>query len=308
MANIDVRLLRYFIAVAETGHMTRAAERLGIGQPPLSQQIRVLETQLGVTLFDRLPRGMALTDAGQAFLADACEVVRKLDQAVDDVRRVAAGIKGRLSVGFTSSSALHPFVPTVIRAFRRDAPSVSLMLDESSTSELLDGLRDGQLDAAFIRQPQGDIGQIAFVPVLEEAMVLAVPSAHALALTGRAGKAAVPMTAVAAEKLILYRRRTGQGLYDAIIAACHSAGFSPNIEQEAPRLLSTLSLVAAGLGVSVVPASLMRMQIEGIVYRPLSPAPRAPLHFAYREGVLAGPSARLLDHVRATAQSFVARP
>ncbi|VVE34369.1 LysR family transcriptional regulator [Pandoraea soli] len=306
MANIDVRLLRYFIAVAETGHMTRAAERLGIGQPPLSQQIRVLESQLGVTLFERLPRGMALTDAGQAFLGDAYEVVRKLDQAVDDVRRVAAGIKGRLSVGLTSSAALHPFVPTVIRTFRSDAPAVSLMLDESSTSELLDGLRDGHLDVAFVRQPQGDTAQIVFVPVLEEPMVLAVPSAHPLALTGRAGKAAVPMTAIATQKLILYRRRTGQGLYDAIIAACHGAGFSPNIEQEAPRLLTTLSLVAAGLGVSVVPASLMRMQVEGIVYRPLTPAPRAPLFCAHREGVLAGPAARLLDHVREAAQSIAA--
>ncbi|BDD93337.1 LysR family transcriptional regulator [Pandoraea sp. XJJ-1] len=306
MANIDVRLLRYFIAVAETGHMTRAAERLGIGQPPLSQQIRVLESQLGVTLFERLPRGMALTDAGQAFLGDAYEVVRKLDQAVDDVRRVAAGIKGRLSVGLTSSAALHPFVPTVIRTFRSDAPAVSLMLDESSTSELLDGLRDGQLDVAFVRQPQGDTAQIVFVPVLEEPMVLAVPSAHPLALTGRAGKAAVPMTAIATQKLILYRRRTGQGLYDAIIAACHGAGFSPNIEQEAPRLLTTLSLVAAGLGVSVVPASLMRMQVEGIVYRPLAPAPRAPLFCAHREGVLAGPAARLLYHVREAAQSIAA--
>jgi len=303
MANIDIRLLRYFIAVAETGHMTRAAERLGIGQPPLSQQIRVLETQLGVTLFERLPRGMALTDAGQAFLGDAYDVVRKLDQAVDDVRRVAAGVKGRLAVGFTSSSALHPFVPAVIRAFRADAPAVSLMLDESSTTELLDGLRDGQLDAVFIRQPLGDIAQIAIVPVLEEPMVLAVPSSHPLALKGRAGKAAVPLTALSAEKLILYRRRTGQGLYDAIIAACHGAGFSPHIEQEAPRLPSTLSLVAAGLGVSIVPASLMRMQVEGIVYRPLTPAPRAPLHFAYREGVLAGPTARLLDHVRTAAKT-----
>ena len=306
MANIDVRLLRYFIAVAETGHMTRAAERLGIGQPPLSQQIRVLETQLGVTLFERLPRGMALTDAGQAFLADAYEVVRKLDQAVDDVRRVAAGVKGRLSVGFTSSAALHPFVPTAIRAFRRDAPSVSLMLDESSTGELLDGLRDGHIDVAFIRQPQGNTGEITVEQVLEEPMVLAVPSAHPLALTGRAGKVDVPMTAIAAEKLILYRRRAGQGLHDAIIAACHGAGFSPTIEQEAPRLLTTLSLVAAGLGVSVVPASLMRMQIEGIVYRPLAPPPRAPLCCAYREGVLAGPTARLLDHVHATAASIAA--
>ncbi|AKC71563.1 LysR family transcriptional regulator [Pandoraea oxalativorans] len=304
MANIDVRLLRYFVAVAEAGHMTRAAERLGIGQPPLSQQIRVLETQLGVALFERLPRGMALTDAGQAFLVDAYEVVRKLDQAVDDVRRVAAGIKGRLSVGFTSSAALHPFVPTVIRAFRSDAPSVSLMLDESSTGDLLDGLRDGHIDVAFIRQPQGNTGEITVVQVLEEPMVLAVPSAHPLALTGRAGKAAVPMTAIASEKLILYRRRAGQGLYDAIIAACHGAGFSPAIEQEAPRLLTTLSLVAAGLGVSVVPASLMRMQIEGIVYRPLAPPPRAPLCCAYREGVLAGPTARLLEHVNAAVQTI----
>ncbi|ODP30934.1 LysR family transcriptional regulator [Pandoraea sp. ISTKB] len=306
MANIDVRLLRYFIAVAEAGHMTRAAERLGIGQPPLSQQIRVLETQLGVTLFERLPRGMALTDAGQAFLADAYEVVRKLDQAVDDVRRVAAGVKGRLSVGFTSSAALHPFVPTVIRAFRSDAPSVSLMLDEASTGELLDGLRDGHIDVAFIRQPQGNTGEVTVLQVLEEPMVLAVPSAHPLARTGKSGKsgkaAAVPMTAIAAEKLILYRRRAGQGLYDAIIAACHGAGFSPAIEQEAPRLLTTLSLVAAGLGVSVVPASLMRMQIEGIVYRPLAPPPRAPLCCAYREGVLAGPMAKLMAHVRAATE------
>lgn len=304
MANIDVRLLRYFIAVAETGHMTRAAERLGIGQPPLSQQIKLLETQLGVTLFQRLPRGMALTDAGRAFLVDARDVVGKLDQAVDDVRRVAAGAKGRLAVGFTSSAALHPFVPTVIRAFRQGAPDVSLLLDENSTGDLLDGLHSGQLDAAFIRQPLGDIAQITVVPVLVEPMVLAVPAQHRLA-QGRSAKRPLELASLASEALILYRRHSGQGLYDAIIAACHGAGFSPNIEQEAPRLLSTLSLVAAGLGVSIVPASLMRMQVEGIVYRPLAAgtAPVAPLHFAYRDGVLSGPAQRLLAHVRAASAS-----
>ncbi|GAB3627306.1 HTH-type transcriptional regulator BenM [Pandoraea terrae] len=298
MANIDVRLLKYFIAVAETGHLTHAAERLGIAQPPLSQQIRQLETQLGVSLFRRLPRGMALTDAGDAFLSDARAIVMRLDRAIDDVRLVGLGQRGRLTVGFTSSAALHPFVPMVIRAFRQETPAVALLLEEADTSELLDGLLAERLDAAFIRHPLGDVAGIATAPVLVEPMVLAVPKRHRLAR----GRGRVALSELANEAMILYRRRSGQGLYDAIIAACHGAGFSPNIEQEAPRLLSTLSLVAAELGVSIVPASLMRMKVDGIVYRHLQPdtAPVAPLHLAYREGERSGAALRLLAHVRAT--------
>ena len=132
MASVDLRLLRYFLAVAEEAHLTKAAERLGIRQPPLSQQIRALEQELGVTLFNRLPRGMELTESGRALLADARNIIALVDQAVDGVRQVSRGEAGRLTVGFTGSAAFHPFVPSVIRRFRDAAPNVRLVLEEAA--------------------------------------------------------------------------------------------------------------------------------------------------------------------------------
>jgi DNA-binding transcriptional LysR family regulator len=283
---MELRHIRYFIAVAEDGHITRAAERLGMQQPPLSQQIRALEKELGVQLFRRKPRGVELTDAGRALLPDARAILAQIDHAFASTRRTARGEQGRITVGFTSSAPFHPFVPRVIRAFREAFPLVSLTLDESGTTELIGDLREERVDAAFIRTPVADPAGLVVDRLLEEAMIVALPSQHALAHAGRGDGAGVNLKHLAGETFIVYRRHTGPGLYDAIIAACHAAGFSPLVGQEAPRIVATLNLVAAGLGLSIVPASLQRMHMDGVTYRCLTGAaqPTAPLHLASRRG------------------------
>src|SRR6266851_4903183 len=229
---MELRHLRYFVAVAEEGHITRAAARLGIQQPPLSQQIHALERELEVPLFRRKPRGVELTAAGRALLDDARAILAQVEHARAATRRTARGEQGRIVVGFTSSAPFVPFVPQVIRAFRELYPRIALVLEETGTGEMVEALRHELIDATFV----------------------------------------------------LYRRPVGPGLYDAIIVACHGAGFSPLVGQEAPCILSTLSLVAAGLGVSLVPASLQRLHMDGVVFRRLTeePRPRAPLNLAYR--------------------------
>src|SRR6185436_1447935 len=154
---MELRHLRYFVAVAEEGHVTRAAERLGIQQPPLSLQIKALERELGTPLFRRKPRGMELTAAGRAFLTDAQEILQRVDHAFAITRRTARGEEGRIAIGFTSSAPFHPFVPRVIRAFRENLPLVALSLEESGTSELTDAVRAERLDAVFIRSSATDL-------------------------------------------------------------------------------------------------------------------------------------------------------
>lgn len=302
---MEIRHIRYFVAVAEEGHITRAAERLGMQQPPLSQQIRALERQLDVQLFRRKPRGVELTDAGRAFLADARAILAQIEHAFATTRRTARGERGQIAVGFTSSAPFHPFVPRVIRAFREAAPLVSLTLDESGTTELIDGLRHERVDVAFIRTPVSNAEGLAVNALLEEAMLVALPKGHALVGDGIDG-AALPLKALSAETFIVYRRPTGPGLYDAIIAACHASGFSPHVGQEAPRIVSTLNLVAAGLGISLVPASLRRMNMDGVVYRRLKGAaqPKAPLLLAARRGDPSATVRRFLSLSRRTAKSF----
>lgn len=298
---IELRHLRYFIAVAEEGHITRAAERLGIQQPPLSQQIKALEEALGVTLFRRLPRGMQPTESGLVLLREARAILAQLDRALDGVRRTARGEEGRIAIGFTSSAAFHPFVSAAIRGFREAAPQVELALEENSTGDLVAALRAERLDAAFIRSPVGDAAGIVVEPLLEEEMRVAVPAGHALSARVLSDHGAVPLADLADTPFVLYRRPTGPGLYDTIIAACRAAGFSPRIVQEAPRLVSTLSLVEAGLGVSIIPASMSRLDTGGVAYLRLSgtPAPTAPLHLARRETAPLGAARRFVDHVLA---------
>jgi DNA-binding transcriptional LysR family regulator len=302
---MELRHLRYFIAVAEEGHITRAAERLGMQQPPLSQQIRALERELDVQLLRRKPRGVELTEAGRALLADARAILAHIDHAFAATRRTARGEQGRIAVGFTSSAPFHPFVPRVIRAFRESSPRITLTLEEGGTVELLEDLRHERIDAAFVRTQVADPMGVTINPLLEEAMLAALPSTHALATGGTADGPPLPLAALAAETFIVYRRRSGPGLYDAIFAACHAAGFSPLVGQEAPRIVSTLNLVAAGLGIAIVPASLQRMQMDGVVYRRLTGAqPRAPLLLATRRGDTSAVVRRFLDLVKRTARTF----
>jgi DNA-binding transcriptional LysR family regulator len=301
---MELRHLRYFIAVAEEAHITRAAERLGMQQPPLSQQIRALEREFDVQLFRRKPRGVELTDAGRALLVGARAVFAQIDHAFATTRRTARGEQGQISIGFTSSAPFHPFVPRAIRAFREAFPMVSLNLEESGTTDLIEHLRNEQIDAAFIRTAVANREGLLLNPLLQEPMVLALPCGHALAGRANADEA-LPLKALAAETFIVYRRPSGPGLYDAILAACHAAGFSPSVGQEAPRIVSTLNLVAAGLGISLVPESLQRMHLDGVVFRPITGAarPTAPLILASRRGEASASVRQFLGLVKRTAKN-----
>jgi DNA-binding transcriptional LysR family regulator len=306
MAMIELRRLQAFVTTAEEGHITRAAERLGLQQPPLSRLLQGLEAQLGCRLLRRHPRGVEPTEAGLALLEEARAVLARAATVEEAVRRAARGEAGRIAIGFTSSAGLHPFVPAVIRRFREGFPHVRLELDEAGTAELVQGVATGRLDAAFVRSPVGHLGALRVHPLLEEPMLAALPEGHALAARD---PGAMPLAALAAEPFVLYRRRAGPGLHDAIVSACREAGFTPAIVQEAPRLSATLSLVAAGLGVSVVPASMRQATPQGIVYRPLSETRlAAPIHLVLRAAGATAVAARFAAEARSLAATEPAAP
>ena len=292
---MELRHLRYFVAVAHEGHVTRAAEKLHIQQPPLSQQIRALEREIDAALFVRHPRGVSLTDAGRSFLADAEQILAQAEHAKIRARRTARGEVGRIAVGFTTSAPFHPLVARAIREFRGNRPNVSFVLEESSSGDMVSGLRDDRLDVAFIRSGLVDPLGITVHPLLQEDMVAAFPARHPLTKRAR-----LTLKDLADETLILYRRPDGRGLYDVIIAACAEAGFSPHVGQEAPRIVSTLNLVAAGLGITIVPASLSRLPLEGVTYKPLTGRPgiKVPLNLACRADERSAATLAFIDLVR----------
>jgi DNA-binding transcriptional LysR family regulator len=302
---MELRHLRYFIAVAEEGHITRAAERLGIQQPPLSQRIKAIERELDVQLFRRKARGVELTEAGRVFLDNARAMLAQNERAIESTRRTARGEQGRLCVGVTPTGPFHPFVPRVIRAFREAFPLVSLTLEECLSPELLKRLRDEQMDAAFLRTPMAEPEHLVIDSLIEEPMVVALPNAHALAQND-GGDALLSLKDLAGETFIVYARQHGPGLYDETTAACLKAGFRPRLGQEAPRVTSALSLVAAGLGISVVPASMQRMAMDGVAYRRLKGAaqPKAVLTLASRRGDPSAVVRNFLSLVRRTAKNF----
>jgi DNA-binding transcriptional LysR family regulator len=295
---MELRHIRYFVAVAEEGHITRAAQRLGLQQPPLSQQIRALEREIKVSLFLRHPRGVTLTDAGRSFFEDAQSILAQVDRAATRAQRTARGELGRIAVGFTTSAPFHPLVARAIRQFRQHRPDVSFALEESSSVDLVKALREEQLDAVFIRSAIADAAGLAVHALLHEDMVAALPSRHE-----RARQPTLGLKELADETFILYRRPTGAGLYDVIIAACARAGFSPRVGQEAPRIVSTLNLVAAGLGVTLVPASLAGLPLEGVTYRKLKdrPALKVPLNLVQRQSEGSAATLDFIELVRKLA-------
>jgi DNA-binding transcriptional LysR family regulator len=270
---MELRHVRYFLAVAEELNFTRAALKVGIGQPPLSQQIRSLEHEIGAPLFRRLSHGAELTEAGQAFLPEARALLAQAARALHSARRGALGQVGRISVGFTGSAAFCPVVPAALRAFGQRYPAVELCLEEANTATLLERLLDRQLDAAFIRPGRLDPDGVRVRTLGHEAMVAAVPADHRLAK----GKT-LALSMLAREPLILFPRAAGPSLFDEIMVACRLAGFEPVLGQEAPQITSVANLVAAGLGVSVVPASIAQILVAGVVYVPIrKPTPIARL-------------------------------
>ena len=295
---VELRHLRYFIAVAEERHITRAAERLGIQQPPLSQRIKAIERELDVQLFRRKPRGVELTEAGRAFLDNARALLAHFDHTFETTRRTARGEQGRISVGVTPTSPFHPFVPRVVRAFRESYPQVFLRLEERLGHELVEQLRNEHIDVAFIRTPVADPEGLVVHSLIEEPILVALPSGHALARSG--GASAVSLQRLARETFILYGP-PGTAFYDLTMAACRAAGFNPRVGQETPRMTSSLNLVAVGLGICLVPASLQQMHMDGVTYcRLKGPVqPKAILNLASRRGDPSAVVRNFLSLVRA---------
>ena len=267
---MDIRALRYFAAVAETGHMTRAAEQLGIQQPPLSQQIKALERELGVLLFRRHPRGVALTDAGRLFQTEALRMLQDMDAMKQRMVRVAKGQAGTLAVGFTSSAAAHRFMPEALREFRRAYPAVELQLREDNAAELTEALAAGRLHCGLLRVPVARPEGLVFETLLREPVLVAMPSDHRFALGRNKASCPLPLAKLCEEGIILVRRPGAPGLYADLLALCHAKGLRPRVVAEVDRMMTNLNLVAAGVGLSVVPASMTGVHAHAIAYARLA--------------------------------------
>ncbi|HGY2324936.1 TPA: LysR substrate-binding domain-containing protein [Pseudomonas aeruginosa] len=263
---MELRHLRYFIAVAEELHFGRAAERLGISQPPLSQQIQALEEEIGARLFERTNRRVELTDAGRLFLDESRQVLAQVDKAVLLARRAHLGELGELKIGFTSSAPFTSTIPSSIHAFRKAYPDVHLDLQEMSSRQVLKALLEESLQVGVIR-PLALPDAVHWVELFREPLVAVLRADHPLAAGSEDGLA---IAALAEEPFVFFPRSYGTGIYDQVIALTRQAGFSPRIAQEASEAMTIIGLVSAGLGVSILPASFRRTRVDGVVYRTLS--------------------------------------
>jgi DNA-binding transcriptional LysR family regulator len=258
---MDLRQLRYFVAVAEELHFGRAALRVGIAQPPLTQQIQKLESQLGCLLLVR-GRKTSLTQAGNVLLEEARRVLRQADYAEEATRRAARGESGELRVGAPPSIMLSA-LPAVIRRYRKQYPAVTFALRELSTSAIESALRAGEIDLGFLRETQPEpplISEIAF----EEPIVAVLPSANPLAKAKE-----LKLGMLRDQPFVFFPQRLGAAFYDRMISFCAQAGFAPRVVQEATQWQSIVCLVEAGMGISLAPACVRRFRWAGVVYRPL---------------------------------------
>lgn len=276
---MELRHLRYFLAIAEASNVTRAAERLGIGQPPLSQQIRNLERELGVELFRRTAHGVVLTSAGEAFRVEAARTLDDAARAMRAARQAGSGETGSLRLGFTASAVFNPVVPALIQRFKAAWPAVEVTLDEANTPSLVRRLLDEQLDAVFVRPGVEAFDGIRLRAFADEPMKLVVPATHRFAKRRR-----VALDALADEAFVLVPGPSGATLYAEILDACRRAGFMPRLAQEAPQISSVINLVAAGFGVSIVPAAFGQVRVQGVRYLDIDGVPAvARLALATRE-------------------------
>lgn len=257
---MELRHLRYFIAVAEELNFTRAAERVQIAQSPLSQQIRQLEQELEVQLFERTKQQVRLTPAGELFLEEARQTLDRVEQAVRTVKRAGQGEIGRLVIGFASSAA-HTVLPEILHVFRERFPDVDLVLKEVNTGLQVQQLQEGRIDTGFCYMVPNDEA-LSFLPILQEPLVVALPQSHRLVAQPQ-----VPIRVLCDEPFILFPRHLGPQHYDQIISVCQQSGFSPIVAQEANQMQTIIGLVAGGMGVALVPSSLQNLQRVGVVYR-----------------------------------------
>ncbi len=262
---MELRHLRYFIAVAEELHFGRAAQVLGISQPPLSQQIQALEQEIGARLFERTNRRVELSEAGRLFLQEARLVLAQVDKAADVARRAQLGELGELKIGFTSSAPFNSSIPQAIFAFRQAFPAVHLNLQEMSSTEVAESLVDESIQVGLMRPlPLPD--SLSVVELMREPLVAVLNAGHPLVEGSERG---LHLAQLAEEPFVFFPRTYGSGLYAQLMSLARDAGFSPHFAQEAGEAMTIIGLVAAGLGVSVLPASYQRIRIDGVVYRTL---------------------------------------
>jgi DNA-binding transcriptional LysR family regulator len=261
--NIELRHLRYFLAVADELHFGRAAERLRVAQPALSQQIRRLEAELGTPLFRRSTRRVHLTDAGLILRDEIRRIWGELGGAFDAAQRAGRGESGVLRVAF-AASVMFLALPRLIRRFRASFPDVRLELREMPSAPQVDALRSGELDIGFVRQPSPD-SALHLEPVMREPLLIAVSKSHRLAKRTR-----LTLHDLAQEDFVLFPREVAPGLHAQVMALCRNAGFTPRVVQESRELYTTVSLVEAGVGVTIIPASVRKMGWTRVSYRTLT--------------------------------------
>ncbi len=260
---MDLRQLKYFIAVAEERSFSRAALRLHVSQPPLSTQLKALEDELGVRLLDRTNRGVSLTAAGQVFFDEMRAVLARLERGKEMARNAGRGDVGTLSIGFVSI-ADYGILPPALKEFRSLYPAVEVHLHELTTDAQVREIHAARLDLGIGIGPL-DAPDLLFEPVAQEQLVLAAPTGHRLTR----GDKAVDLKTLANESFIIPPRDIAPGLFDLIIGQCRAAGFAPRITQQARQMQTVISLVACGMGFALVPASVQNLRRQGVQYRPL---------------------------------------
>jgi DNA-binding transcriptional LysR family regulator len=273
---MELKHLRYFVAVAEELHFSRAAARLHIAQPPLSQMIRRLEQELGLKLFERTKRRVTLTAAGKVFLEEARGTLARADSAVYRVKRAARGEVGSLKVGFIPWADFTTIFSEIIRRFGERQPQVRLDFNSISTPEHMNALTEGRVDVGFFAPPTPP-ANLAHQVVLSDSVVVVLPRRHPLAR-----RRIIPLEALAHEPHILVARDRVSSYYDLLISLFRHAGFTLQVRHHTDHPQTTLALVAAGIGVSLVPASLENIRRPGVVYRPMQPSTEVRMIAAWR--------------------------
>lgn len=267
LRHLELRHFRYFIAVAEELSFTKAARRLHISQPPLSQHVQEIERELGTQLLDRNRSHVALTEAGRLFLDEARSVIQQASHAVDTARRAGRGELGVLRIGFTATAPFASVFSAAIRAYRREWPEVRLILENSMTGPVVESLQAGTLDVGFVRPPISAVfpQEIVTLPIVTDRLMVVLNADHPLA----AADGPIPIEWLAKEPFILRGVGANTGYYEQIYQCCVEAGFFPQVIQEAKEAATILGLVSAGLGITILPASLSAIAVSGVVWRRL---------------------------------------
>ena len=295
---MELRHLRYFVAVAEDLHFGRAAKRLHIVQPALSKQIAALERELGVTLFSRTKHRTAFTPAGEAFFEEALDILRRVDHATRTAKMTESGAVGSLDIGFIAP-AMWSVLPGLLREHRRRQPGIRFVLQELPTEPQVRRLKDGELDAAFV-SPFGLDELISFTTVWREPFVVGLPEGHRLA-----GESVVDLADCAAETFVLVSRVRSPGFFDQCLRLCQSHGFSPEVIEEGNSPGARCGMVSAGLGVTVAQECISRAPWPGVVFRPLvNSAVQAELGFAFRRSDRSATVASLVQTLEQVVDGF----